>query len=77
MAIASTDGKTETVIQYIFKVVDNMSKKNTKSERLNIRIEPNIKEKLITYTDETGRTISWLVTKLIKEELERHYKNRQ
>lgn len=51
-----------------------MSENRRKSDRLNIRIEPEIKEKLKEYLDETGRTISWLVTKLIREELERYYK---
>lgn len=54
-----------------------MSENRRKSERLNIRIEPQIKEELKLYLDETGRTISWLVTKLIKEELERYYKARR
>lgn len=53
-----------------------MSENRRKSDRLNIRIEPEIKEKLKEYLDETGRTISWLVTKLIREELDRYYKRR-
>lgn len=51
--------------------------RNKKTDRIYIRIEPSTKEELKKYLDETGRTISWMVTKLIKDELEKYYKTRQ
>lgn len=47
------------------------NEKRRKSDRLNIRIEPELKADFKEYLDETGRTISWLVNKWIKEELAR------
>ena len=51
-----------------------MSENRRKSDRLNIRIEPGLKAQFEQYLEETGRTMSWLVTKWIREELERYYK---
>lgn len=51
--------------------------RNKKTDRIYIRIEPELKAELKNYLNETGRTISWLVNKMIKDELERYYKNRQ
>lgn len=51
--------------------------RNKKTDRIYVRIEPSTKEELKKYLDETGRTISWLVNKMIKEEIERYHKNRQ
>lgn len=51
--------------------VETMSKNRRKSDRINIRIEPELKAQFEQYLEETGRTMSWLVTKWIREELER------
>ena len=48
-----------------------MSENRRKSDRINIRIEPELKAQFEQYLEETGRTMSWLVTKWIKEELAR------
>jgi antitoxin component of RelBE/YafQ-DinJ toxin-antitoxin module len=48
-----------------------MTEKRRKSERINIRIEPELKAQFEKYLEETGRTMSWLVTRWIREELER------
>ena len=48
-----------------------MTEKRRKSERINIRIEPELKAEFEEYLEETGRTMSWLVTRWIREELER------
>jgi hypothetical protein len=48
-----------------------MSENRRKSDRLNIRIEPELKAEFAEYLEETGRTMSWLVTRWIREELER------
>lgn len=47
------------------------NEKRRKSDRLNIRIEPELKAEFAEYLEETGRTMSWLVTRWIREELER------
>ena len=47
-----------------------MTEKRRKSERINIRIEPELKAQLQKYLEETGRTMSWLVTRWIREELQ-------
>lgn len=51
-----------------------MAENRRKTERINIRIEPELKAEFEEYLEETGRTMSWLVTKWIREELERYYK---
>jgi len=48
-----------------------MAENRRKTERINIRIEPELKTQFEQYLKETGRTMSWLVTKWIKEELAR------
>lgn len=48
-----------------------MAENRRKTERINIRIEPELKAEFEKYLEETGRTMSWLVTKWIREELER------
>lgn len=48
-----------------------MSENRRKSDRINIRIEPALKAEFEEYLEETGRTMSWLVTRWIQEELER------
>lgn len=54
-----------------------MTEKRRKSERINIRIEPELKAQLQKYLEETGRTMSWLVTRWIREELERWKEGRR
>lgn len=53
-----------------------MAENRRKTQRLNIRIEPELKAQFEQYLEETGRTMSWLVTRWIKEELE-HWKKAQ
>ncbi len=53
-----------------------MAENRRKTQRINIRIEPELKAQFEEYLEETGRTMSWLVTKWIREELERYYKRR-
>ena len=48
-----------------------MAENRRKTERINIRIEPELKAEFVEYLEETGRTMSWLVTKWIKKELAR------
>lgn len=48
-----------------------MAENRRKTERINIRIEPELKAEFERCLEETGRTMSWLVTKWIKEELAR------
>ena len=48
-----------------------MAENRRKTQRINIRIEPELKARFEKYLEETGRTMSWLVTKWIKEELAR------
>ena len=54
-----------------------MTEKRRKSERINIRIEPELKAQFEGYLEETGRTMSWLVTRWIREELERWKETRR
>ena len=54
-----------------------MTEKRRKSERIHIRIEPELKTQFEEYLEETGRTMSWLVTRWIREELERWKEDRQ
>ena len=53
-----------------------MSENRRKSSRIHIRIDPELKAEFAEYLEETGRTMSWLVTRWIKEELE-HWKKAQ
>ena len=54
-----------------------MTEKRRKSERIHIRIEPELKAQFEGYLEETGRTMSWLVTRWIREELERWKETRR
>ena len=48
-----------------------MSENRRKSSQIHIRIDPELKAEFAEYLEETGRTMSWLVTRWIREELER------
>ena len=54
-----------------------MSENRRKSSQIHIRIDPELKTEFAEYLEETGRTMSWLVTRWIKEELERWKEGRQ
>ena len=54
-----------------------MSENRRKSSQIHIRIDPELKTEFAEYLEETGRTMSWLVTRWIKEELERWKETRR
>lgn len=73
--VGTENGYTEAMLiqqEQMRRIAETASKKLCKTERLQIRITPELKEKLQALAAEDGRSVSNYIETLIKREIEKH-----